>query len=242
LGSFFAGIKAGTLGGILYLGGLAIFNVLLLYALKQDVLSYIQSSYSSICVPGGSANATSVNSCFSLVVSVYVPFDAFIGYFVALVYAGLLGMFYDILPTKVPALKGGLVAAIVGVSLVYFDLAGFFFDTTSALATSVFLIFWTGVFGYVLGRLYTRYTRLVKIESQDQALLRVFVDGRDCTGKARTFAHTSNHKLRAEVADDASFREWQVEGGLSIEDARSFDTVMEVNGTGTLRGIVTKKY
>lgn len=242
MGSFFAGIKAGTLGGIVYLGGLAIFNAVLLYALKQDVYNYIEQSYSTVCVPGSSANATSIQSCFSLVVSVYVPFDAFIGYFVALLYSGVFGMFYDFLPTKIPAIRGLLIATLVGASLVYFDLAGFFFNVPSTLATSSFLVLWTLLFGYILGRLYKRYTRLVTVESQEPDLLKVIIDGRNVTGKSRTFALSSSHKLRADVAEDASFKEWQVSGGVTIEDQRSFETVIEVNGEGTLRGIVGKKY
>ena len=68
------------------------------------------------------------------------------------------------------------------------------------------------------------------------------VDGRDCTGKARTFATTSSHKVRAEAAEDASFKEWEAAGGITLEDVRSFETVMEVNGDGKLTGKVGTKY
>ena len=68
------------------------------------------------------------------------------------------------------------------------------------------------------------------------------MDRQDCTGKARTFAATSSHKVRAEVAEDASFKEWEATGGITLEDTRSFETVMEVGGDGTLRGVVGPKY
>ncbi len=239
MGSFFGGVKAGTLSGILYLGGLAAFNVVLLYALKPEVLNAIQQSYSSVCAPGA---GVTVEDCFSLVVSVYVPFDAFVGFFFALIFAGIFGNVYDSMPSNNPTLKGEVMAAIVGANLVLFDLAGFNFDFTSAVATSSFLIAWTLVFGYLLGRLYKKYTRSVGFESQDAALLKVVVDGRDQTGKSRTFALTSSHRVRAQVTDDASFRQWEPSGGITLEDPKSFETLMEVNGDGLLKGVVTKKY
>ena len=243
MGSFFAGIKAGTLGGILYFGGLAIFNVALLYALKADFFVWVShSTFSTSCplVPAG--NGTSAAQCLSLVVSLSVPFLAFVGFFIGLAFAGLLGTYYDSLPTKSPTVKGELDAYLMAALLVYSGAAGYPFEFKAAVITFAFLAVWTAPFGYILGRLYLRYTRLVTMESQDRALLKVMVDGRDFTGKARTFALTSSHRLRADVAEDASFREWEVTGGISVEDRRSFETVMEVNGEGTLRGIVTKKY
>ena len=243
MGSFFAGIKAGTLGGILYVGGMAAFNVGLLYADKPAVLNLISQSFSSICAQAsGAATSTAVQQCFDSVVSVDVPYIAFVAFFISLIYAGLFGMFFDSLPAKAATWKGETFAGIIGVNLVFFGFSGFYFDTNSAAATSAFVIAWTILFGYVLGRLYRKYTRLVEISSQDEKLLRVMVDGRDYTGKAKTFATTSSHKVRADVADDASFKEWEASGGISLEDSRSFETVMEVNGEGALKGLVGPKY
>ncbi len=242
MGSFFAGIKAGTLSGILYVGGMAAFNAILLYALKADVLTTINQAYPTTCPLAPNANGTSVLDCFDSVVAVDVPFRAFVAFFVALIYAGIFGMYHDGLPRLGTIAKGIAAAAVVGANLAFFGFAGYVFDSQSAVATGVFLVAWTTVFGYFLGRLYRRYTRAVGIGSQDPSMLRVFVDGRDVTGKTRTFATTSSHKVRAEVTDDASFTEWEAGGGVSLEDARSFETVMEVNGEGTLRGKVTGKY
>ncbi len=242
MGSFFAGIKAGTLSGVLYVGGMAAFNVALLYSMKPQVLDFIQRSYSLICAPTA-ANATAgIEDCFQSVMSVDVPYIAFIAFFIALIYAGIFGWLYDSLPAKSSTWKGETFAAIVGVSLVFFGFSGFYFDSASASATSAFVIAWTIVFGYVLGRLYKKYTRVVEFSSQDESMLKVIVDGRDCTGKARTFATTSSHKLRAEVSDDASFKEWEAAGGVTLEDARSFETVIEINDNGKLVGKVGGKY
>ncbi len=243
MGSFFAGVKAGTLSGFLYVGGTAVFNVMLLYALKPNVLDFIQQQYSTVCAPGTLSNATnSVEDCFASVVAVDVPYIAFVGFFVVLAYAGTFGILYDSLPSRSSMVKGEVFAAIAGLNLLVFGFSGFFFDMPSSVASGAFLAAWTLVFGYFLGRLYKRYTRPVSVDSQDPSLLKVVIDGRDLTGKTRTFALTSSHKLRAELTDDASFREWEVTGGLAVEDARSFETVLEVSGEGSLRGIVTRKY
>jgi len=243
LGSFFAGVKAGTLGGILYVGGTSIFNVLLLYALKPDVLNYIRMNYAADCAPGTLSNATiSLQDCFASVVALDVPLTAFEAFFVVLTFAGLFGIFYDSLPGGSPTVKGEAFAAMTATTLFAFNSLGFFFDLPSVVASAVFLVAWTVILGYLLGRLYRRYSRPVSIESQDPSLLKVVVDGRNLTGKTRTFALTSSHRLRADLADDASFREWVVTGGLTVEDTRSFDTVVEVNGEGSLKGIVTRKY
>jgi hypothetical protein len=242
MGSFFAGIKAGTITGVLYVGGMAVFNLIILYALKQDVLSQISSQYAQICTQGGPGNATVYQDCFDSVVSVDVPYIAFVAFFITLAYSGVFGLYYDSVPGGTPAKKGVAIAAIIGANLVFFNYAGFYFDTTSTVATTTFVIAWTVVFGYLLGTRYKKYTRAVQIQSQDAALLKVMVDGRDVTGKTKTYAATSNHKVRAEVADGASFKEWVVTGGLSLEDNRSFETVMEVNGDGTLKGVAIPKY
>ena len=242
MGSFFAGIKAGTLGGILYVGGMALFNVALLYALKPEVLDLIQSSYSTVCATGAGNSTSAIEDCFSSVVSVDVPYVAFVAFFITLICAGLFGRFYDSLPAKGATWKGETFAAIIGVTLIFFGFSGFYFDTTSATATSAFVIAWTILFGYFLGRLYRKYTRVVEISSQDEGLLKVMVDGRDRTGKAPTFATTSSHRVRAEVGEDASFKEWEATGEITLEDVRSFETVMEVNGDGKLTGKVGTKY
>jgi len=241
LGSFFAGIKAGTLSGIVYVGAIAIFSVLLLYALKQDVIGVISQLNPTLCPQTPTVNG-SAEDCFSSLVAVDVPFNAFVGFFIALLYAGIFGLYYDSFPGKGPTMKGVVIAAVVGFSLVFFGFGGYMFNAASAAATIAVIVPMTLAFGYLLGRLYKKYTRVVTFSSQDDVLLKILVDGRDVTGKTRTFASTSNHKLRAEVSDDASFKEWAATGGLSLEDQRSFDTVMEVNGDGTLLAKVGRKY
>ena len=241
MGSFFAGIKAGTLGGIIYVGGMAAFNVVLLYALQADVVSSINQSNPLACPIPGNATA-SAQDCFVSLVTIDVPFVAFVAFFITLLYSGLFGLYHDYFPTLGTVSKAVIVAGIVAVNLLFFGFAGYVFDSQSAVATVAFLVVWTGVFGYSLGRLYRRYTRAVRFESDEPAMLKIMVDGRDVTGKTRTFATTTNHRLRAELSEDASFKEWEAGGGVSLEDIRSFETTVEVNGDGTVRGRVSGKY
>ncbi len=241
MGSFFAGIKAGTLGGIMYVGGIAVFNVLLLYALRGTVLTAISQAYPDTCPIIQNVNGSAAD-CFQSVVAVDVPFIAFVAFFISLIYAGIFGLYYDSLPTRGPTVKGLIFAGIIGVNLVFFGFSGYVFDAASGAATGLLMLLWTPVFGYVLGRLYKKYTRAVEFSSQDPKLLKIVVDGRDSTGRLKTFATTSNHKVRADVAEDASFREWEATGGITLDDGRSFETTMEVNDNGRLVGKVGPKY
>ena len=241
MGSFFAGIKAGTLSGILYVGGIAIFNVLLLYALQSSALNAISQAYPQSCpiIPNVNGSAA---ACFQSVVAVDVPFIAFVAFFITLVYTGVFGLYYDSLPNRGSTVKGLIFAAVIGFSLVFFGFSGYIFDTEAAVTTGLMLLLWTPVFGYLLGGLYKKYTRTIEFSSRNPSLLKVVVDGRDSTGRVKTFATTSNHKLRADVAEDASFKEWEATGGVSLEDARSFETTMEVNDNGKILGDVGPKY
>ncbi len=243
MGSFFAGVKAGTLAGLVYVGGLAAFNVFLLYLLKPEVISIITQSYAQVCTPTAGVNATTiaVEDCFSSVVVVYVPLIAFLGFFVSLVYAGVFGSLYELLPGKRADSKGVTMAVIVGFSLLLLNLTGIYFSVTAKVATVIAFVALTFVYGVVLGRLYRRYTREIQFISKDEKLLRILVGRRDYTGKTRTFAARSTHDIMAEVREGASFKEWSVSGGVKVEDARSYETTMEVEGDGILKGHAAAK-
>ncbi len=242
MGSFFAGIKAGTLGGVLYFGGLAAFNALLLYIFKANALSLISQTYPQSCPSVASVNSSSIEECFSSVVVLYLPYIAFLGFFASLIYSGLFGRFFERFPGRSPTGKGVTAAAFVGLTLLALGLIGVFLGYPASQLLAVFFFLWTGVYGAVLGRLYKRYTRVVRFESVDEASLRVLIDDRDYTGKSSTFAHTSTHRVRADVAGDSSFKGWTVSGGVTVEDPRSFETVMEVKGDGLLKAQGGKKY
>lgn len=245
MGSFFAGVKAGTLSGMLYIGGLALSLVLVLYLFRGDAVSSLLRSFDQFCVVNAPVNSTVVGSgqdCFDQLIQNVIPAGAILGYFVSLGYAGVLGLYYEAMPGRRPAAKALPVAAAAGLTILVLGLDPLILLFDFAALLFGILVVWTAVFAVSLGALYRRYTRAVRVESQDPSLLRVFVDGRDVTGKERTFALTSSHRLRAEVASDASFKVWEATGELGVEDPRSFETVVEVNGAGTLRGSVAPKH
>jgi len=232
MGSFFAGIKAGTLGGLLYIGGLAAFNVGQLYAFKGVALNLISQNNPTVCP---SLNVTSTEACFNSVVAWYIPYTALLGFFVAVFFAGIFGWSFESFPGKSPVAKGEVAAVLVVIGLILGGLYGVNLGSIATILLIVFMVGWTGLFGYILGRLYSRYTRAVRIESAEEKLVKVMVDGKDYTGRIRTFAHTSVHKVRAEIEEGASFKGWNVSGGVTVEDSRSFETIMEVNGDGLLK-------
>ena len=219
---------------------MAAFNVLLLYALQSSVITAVNRSYPVQCPLIPNVNG-SARDCFSALVSYDVPFLAFVAFFITLLYTGIFGIYYDSLRINSTA-KGLMVGAIIAVNLVFFGYSGYIFNLESAASSTIFLVGWTAVFGYVLARFYRKYTSPVRFESQDPGLLRIVVDGREQTGRERTFALTSNHRLRAVVSEDASFKEWVPSGRITLEDSRSFDTTMEVNGEGAITGVVGRKY
>lgn len=121
-------------------------------------------------------------------------------------------------------------------------LTGARLGTIATDGLTVFFAIWTVLYGAVLGRLYRRYTRSVRFETADEKLVKVMIDGNDYTGRSRTFARSSAHKVRAKIAKGASFREWNVSGGVTVEDPRSVETTMKVDGDGLLRAQGGKKH
>ncbi len=238
MGSFFAGVKAGTLAGAAYVGGMALFNVLLLYAFKQDVLGIISAQFSQVCTPTAGANATTiaVEDCFNSVIAVYVPFVAFLAFFVTLAFAGVFGALYELFPGSRPSFRGVTIGVATGIALLVLNLTGIYFDFTAKVAVLSFFVFMTFAYGVMMGKLYRRYTREVRFDVGTPGALRVLVDNRDFTGKTRTFALRSTHEVRAEAAPGATFREWAASGGVVLEDKRSFETTMDIEGDGVLKG------
>jgi hypothetical protein len=236
MGSLLGGVKAGTLSGGLYFGGAAAFNAFLLFAFKADVLNSISQSYPQNCPP-----VHSIDGCFSSVVS-SLPYIAFLGFLVSLFFVGLFGRFYESVPGGSPLVRGEVTAVLVGFALVLLGLTGARLGALTTDGLAIFYAVWTVLYGAVLGRLYRSYTRSVRFETTDKNLVRVVIDGNDYTGKSRTFARSSVHRIRAKVAKGTSFREWDVSGGVTVEDSRALETTIEVNGDGLLRAQGGKKH
>lgn len=238
MGSGFAGVKAGVLAGIVYVGGIAFFNVGLLLVFQKEALTYI-SQTNPLCTTGPVVNGTtSVQDCYNAVFTSYLPLVAFIGYFISLFFAWVFGAVYDSFPVRDPRVKGTFVAVLVGIVFVLLELDGVTFSYTVKALLSAFFLLITVAYGTMLGLLYKRYTREVQFVSDDPAL-RIVVGRRDRTGKKETFATRSVHKITART-ETGHFKQWVVSGGVSVEDDRSFETIMEINGDGMLKVVGTK--
>lgn len=238
MGSGFAGVKAGVLAGLVYVGGIALFNVLLLLVFKTEALNFITQNISQ-CTAGAPVNGTSISAqdCYSSVFTSYLPVAAFEGFFLSLVFAWIFGALYDSIPFRDPRAKGTSMAVVVALSFAFLELEGFTFSVTVKLLLSAFFLAITVAYGVLLGLLYKRYTREISFVSDDPAV-RIMVGRRNCTGRKETFATRSVHKITART-EDGHFREWVVSGGVSVEDSRSFETIMEVNGDGLLKVVGT---
>jgi hypothetical protein len=242
LGSMLAGVKAGVVAGIVYIGILVLANLGVLFFAKQDILTYITNNFSLVCSPVSSVNSTSIQDCFNSLAPVYLPFIAFVGFFVTIVYSAMFGRMYDRIPGSGPVFKGLLVAPLVAISLLFFQLIGFTFELSVTEALVVVLILATFAYGFLMGRFYKRYTRVIQFVSDDDSALRIIVGRSDLTGKTTTMAANSVHNIEAKVTEDMSFKGWSVSGGVTVEDSRSFETTLEVKGDGMLKGQIAKKY
>lgn len=242
MGSMLAGIKAGVVAGIVYIGAIMVANLAVLYLAKDDIMSYITNNFAVVCSPVNTVNATSVVDCYNSLAPVYLPFIAFVGFFITLGYSALFGRLYEGIPAKSPSFKGLLVAPLIAISLLFFQLVGFTFEASATELLAVVLVVATVAYGVLVGKFYKRYTRVVQFLSDDTAALRIIVGRRDLTGKTVTLAANSAHNIEARVSEDSSFKGWSVSGGVSVEDSRSFETTIEVTGDGLLKGQVGKKY
>ena len=247
MGSFLAGVKAGTLGGLLYVGGLIAFNLIAMLVYKEGVLAAISQAYPTTCVANPGVNATTVEDCYSSVLTLFIPYIAFLGFFVVLIVCGVIGSKYDSIPGASRALKGqvfgwGTGLALVGFSVGAYNVILVYAGSPVDLEFAVFFPVLTALFGVVAGRLYIRYTRVIAFTKQGGGEVKILLDGNDMTGMTRTLAFNSVHRLRAEVSEGSSFKEWAASGGVKLEDKRSFETVLEVEGDGTLSAHVGERY
>ena len=89
-------------------------------------------------------------------------------------------------------------------------------------------------YSLIIARFYRKYTREVKFESPNPERLKITVDGKNFTGKTKTLSRPLHHTVRA-PSESGAFHEWLVSGGVSVLDAKSFETTMRVDGDGLLK-------
>ncbi len=220
---------------------MGLFNVSLLYVLRSDVLNFLSGDLKNCggIVSGGSVPTP--DECFNLVAQVYLPLTTFLTFLISLFFAASYGRFFEHIPGRGYTTRSTSVALILLIVLLTLGFGGVSFEFVARVSNLVFSLFITLVYGFVLGGLYRRYTRLVQFVSPDPALFMIHVDGKNFTGKTRTFALRSSHNVKAITSAGVSFKEWSTSGGVEIEDSKSFETSLEVKGDGMLKGTVVRK-
>lgn len=234
MGSAFAAVKAGILGGIFYAGITGSFNLFVVFIFKNSSLSVLSELQECSGITVGGPVSTP-NECFSAYIPVFVPYSVFIIFLVSLVFSSAFGIFFESLPGRSYATRASIVAFIMIILLLYTGLDGISFDTQQRVMIATFNFIMAYLYATILGSLYKRYTRVVEFSSQDPELLRIILGRRDVTGKTRTVAANSSVKVRASPLGNAAFKEWSYSGGVTLEDSKSFETVMRVAGDGMLK-------
>jgi FlaA1/EpsC-like NDP-sugar epimerase len=227
MGSLLGGLKAGVVSGIIYVSSLALVNLAALYLYKNEAISLIEKNFASQCM------SITAEGCFLSVIQVYLPVNMFVNYMLLLFYSSIYGRLYEYIPGREYYSKGVTISLILLLNLAFFGSVITQFTFYGRLIVLFAAILLTIILGFLLGKFYRRYTRLVEFQSSDPEHIRVFVDGRDVTGKKLTLSVRSTHRARAE--GKIPFKSWVVTGGVSVDDPRSYETFFEVNGDGILR-------
>jgi hypothetical protein len=229
LGSGLAGAKAGILGGIFLAAAVGICNIVLLLVFSSDVLQFLAGN-AALC-----PTTVTPQDCFSTTISVSIP--TYVMFPVAVfgvIFGGLFGVYFEYLPGvgyRIRALALGLGLLIF---ILFFGVGGETLPGTTRAVMSALDLFLVLGYTLIIARFYRRFTREVEFGSARPKELKVLVDGRNSTGKMKTFAVNSTQKVRAE-GDGRGFKEWLVSGGVSVEDPKSFETSFNVEGDGLLK-------
>ena len=225
MGSALAGAKAGLVASLFFAGSISVFNIVLLLAFKTQALSYISTI---------SSCTGAVESCYSSLLFVFVPIDDFIRIFViGILFAIAVGVYFDVLPGP-SYMRRTLLGALIMVVLMLF--LGLYGEVTST-GQAVLMVIYEGIavvfYAFIMARLYRRFTREVEFQSIP-AKGKLFVNGRDMTGRKRTFQVGSNQKVEAE-GEAKAFRGWLVSGGVVVKEPKEPKTSIQVNGDGLLK-------
>jgi hypothetical protein len=233
VGSVLAGVKAGAVASFCFASSVSLFNILLLYSFKGQVLTFLTQSYPTTCpasvTPGVAGTA---ETCFDDIVITGVPeADLLRLAVIAMLFAVGIGVYFDYLPGRTYFRRTFLVVPIIVIGLLFLGLYGLVTDATQLVLMVVFESGAACLYAVILAWLYRRFTR--EVEFQGSATSKIMVDSRDVTGKKRTYAVNSTHKLAA--ADEKTFRGWLVSGGLTVSEPREAKTSLQVTGDGLLK-------
>ena len=198
-------------------------------AFKSSVLQAFQSY--AFC----SGTAGTPQDCFSTLITASIPsLVAFPIAVIGILFGGLYGSYFEFLPGKgygIRALAAGMGMLIL---MLVLGVAGYTADATQNAIMDAFDV--AAMLGYslIIARYYRKFTREVEFVSPDKEKLKITCDGKNFTGKLRTLSVHSTHTVRA-PSESGAFHQWLVSGGVSVLDAKSFETTMRVDGDGMLK-------
>ena len=233
MGSVLAGVKAGVVASLYFASSVSLFNVLLLYSFKGQVLMFLTQNYPTTCPASTTPGAVgTAETCFSDIVTTGVPeADLLRLAVIAMLFAVGIGVYFDYLPGRTYFRRTFLVVPIIIIGLLFLGLYGLVTDTTQLELMVVFESGTACLYAAILAWLYRRFTR--EVEFQGSTTSKIMVDSRDVTGKKRTYAVNSTHKLVA--GDEKMFKGWLVSGGLTVGEPREARTSLRVTGDGLLK-------
>jgi hypothetical protein len=172
--------------------------------------------------------------CFSTVTTVLVPFVTFLTFVVTLVFGFIFGRLFERFPGRGYMIKALIVSYVMILVIFYFGL-GISADTNQRLYLTGFDLVAAGGYAYLLAFFYKRYTRVVEFSSAGSDPVKIMLGRRNVNGKSVTFSTRSSHKIVADASGSKVFKEWAFSGGVTVEDPKSYETIMKVDGNGILK-------
>jgi hypothetical protein len=215
-----AGAKAGILGGIFFAAAVGLFDWALLQSFSSTALQVL-STY-SFC----SGTSGTPQDCFSTLLTTDIPSLVVFPIGVSgILFGGLYGLYFEFLPGQGYRIRAVAIGMAMLIMMLVFGLAGITIDQTTKTVMDAFDV--VAMLGYavIIASFYRKYTREVSFESPDPERLKITVDGKNFTGKTKTLSLHSNHTVRA-PSESGAFKQWLVSGGISVLDARSFETTI----------------
>jgi hypothetical protein len=234
LGSALAGLKAGVVASGYFAGSVSLFNIVLLFAFRQQVVDYLTQNYSTACGGTGVVPAGGAEACFDSIIVSGIPVVDFARTLViALLFSVAVGLYFDYLPGPTYLRRGAFAAIVMLILMLFLGLYGIVITETQVVLMILFESGAVILYAVVLARLYRRFTREVEFQTV-VATGKVIVDHRDLTGRKRTFSVNSRHKVEA-AGELKSFKGWLVSGGVHVDEPKQEKTSITVTGDGLLK-------
>lgn len=225
MASGLAGAKAGAIGAGLFAAAAGLFDALVLELSKSSVIAAMESA--GVCT-----TFKSLQDCFTYLVGLDVLLLVVLPVGVCgLLFGTLYGMYFEFLPGGGYTARAAAIGMLMLIVILFFGLGGVAGNVTQGLAVRVFDLVAMVAYVLLLARFYRRYTREVRFESSGGKFT---VDNKDYSGKTKTLGIHSTHKVSASGGKGA-FHTWLVSGGVSVEDHKSPQTKMKVDGDGLLK-------